>query len=426
MRFFRPHPPISPRAGAAALGLALSAGLLTACSEDGGPPELIWFTNPDTGGQAEIAERCSTEDYTISTQVLPQDATQQRVQLIRRLGAGDTEIDLMSLDPPFTAEFAAAGYLEPLPEDLVQKLTEQSFEGATAAATWEDEMVVAPFWSNTQVLWFRKSFVEGTDLDMSQPVTWQQIIEAADAGGGKIGVQANRYEGYVVWVNALIAGAGGAIVENPEEGKAAEVTIDGEAGRAAAEVIAALAGSDAAPSDLSVSNEGTAVATFGADDGAFQVNWTFVWTVYGDDPVSEDIGYARYPATVEGEDSRPPYGGIALGVNAATQNPDEAMAAVECITSPENQAFYAVDSGNMPASSAGYESPELAEVYPQDLLDLFQQSVNDAAPRTVSPYWSDLSSSIQSTWHPPGAVGEQTPENSREFITEVLNGERLL
>ena len=70
----------------------------------------------------------------------------------------------MSLDPPFTAEFANAGYLAEIPQDMQDKFKEQAFESATAAATWEDELVVAPFWSNTQVLWYRKSFVDQTDL----------------------------------------------------------------------------------------------------------------------------------------------------------------------------------------------------------------------------------------------------------------------
>ena len=111
----------------------------------------------------------------------------------------------MSLDPPFTAEFADAGFLAELPQDAKAQLEEQgTFQGAMDAATWEDKLVVFPFWSNTQVLWYRKSFVEKAGLDMTQPVTWDQIIDAAADNGGKIGVQANKYEGYSVWINALI------------------------------------------------------------------------------------------------------------------------------------------------------------------------------------------------------------------------------
>jgi multiple sugar transport system substrate-binding protein len=418
--------PRGRRRAAPLAALALASGLLSACGGDSGPPELTWYINPDSGGQDAVAEKCSTDDYTISTQVLPQDAGQQRIQLARRLAAGDTEIDLMSIDPPFTAEFAEAGYLADIPDDLQQKFSEQAFESAAAAATWKDELVVAPFWSNTQVLWYRKSFVDQTDLDMSQPVTWQQIIEAAEANGGKIGVQANKYEGYSVWINALVTGAGGQIAEETEKGVDAKITIDSEAGRAAAEVIQTLAESEAAPANISVSNEGTAGTTFGSDDGAFLVNWTYIWGNYGDDRLGDDIGYARYPRTVEGEESRPPYGGIGIGVSSSSEHQDIAMQALECLTSPESQAINAEITGNMPSSPAGYDQPAVQELFPADLLALFQESLEAAAPRTPTPYWSDISGAIQATWHPPSTVDQETPKESAQYIEDVLQGRSLL
>jgi trehalose/maltose transport system substrate-binding protein len=102
------------------------------------------------------------------------------------------------------------------------------------------------------------------------------------------------------------------------------------------------------------------------------------------------------------------------------------MQAIACITSPENQGVNAELTGNMPASSAGYDYPALAKIYPQELLDLFQQSLDLAAPRTVSPYWSDISGALLSTWHPPDAVNDQTPGDSQQFIEDVLHGRRLL
>lgn len=404
----------------------MACGLLAACSGSEGKPELIWYINPDAGGQDAVAEACSTDEYGISTQVLPQDAGQQRIQLARRLAAEDPAIDLMSLDPPFTAEFANAGYLAEIPEDLQQQFSEQAFDSAVEAATWEDQLVVAPFWSNTQVLWYRKSFVDQTNLDMDQPVTWDQIIQAAAENGGQIGVQANKYEGYSVWINALIAGAGGDIASNTEAGADAEIDIASPAGQDAAEVITTLAESPAAPSDLSVSNEGTAAATFEGDSGSFMVNWTFIWGNYGDDQLGGDIGYARYPRTVQGEVSRPPYGGIAIAVSAYSGRQELAIKALECMTSPDSQALNAELTGNMPSSPAGYDQPKVQELFPPPLLELFQQSLQDAAPRTLSPYWSDISGSIQSTWHPPSSVDEQTPEQSATFIEDVLQGRSLL
>lgn len=417
----------APRqAAAVAVALACAASLAACSGDDGGPPELTWYINPDAGGQEAVAEACSTDDYTISVQVLPQDASQQRIQLARRIAANDPAIDLMSLDPPFTAEFANAGYLAEIPQDMQDKFREQAFESAAEAATWEDQLVVAPFWSNTQVLWYRKSFVEETDLDMEQPVTWEQIIQAAADNGGKVAVQANKYEGYSVWINALIAGAGGTIASETDKGVDAQIDIASDAGQQAAEVINTLAGSEAAPPDLSVSNEGTAGTTFGSDQGAFMVNWTYIWGNYGDDRLGDDIGYARYPRTVEGEESRPPYGGIGIGVSSASDNEEEAIAALECLTSPESQGVNAELTGNMPSSEAGYEEQVVQDLFPPELIALFQESLEAAAPRTVSPYWSDMSSAIQSTWHPPSAVDQETPEQSKDFIEDILKGGSLL
>ena len=428
------------RRGIAALAVGvLGSAVLAACSAnaDDGKPELIWYTNPDAGGQAAVAENCSTDDYTITTEVLPQDASQQRIQLARRLAAQDSAIDLMSIDPPYTAEFADAGFLAPVPQEYQDAIKDgggpedgppQAFQGAIDAATWNDQIVVFPFWSNTQVLWYRKSFVQKAGLDMSQPVTWDQIIKAASDNGGQIGVQANKYEGYVVWINALIEGAGGHIVENAEDGVDATISIDSDAGKDAAKVIQELADSKAAPPDLSVSNEGTAAATFAGDAGSFQVNWTFIWHNYDSTApdVAKDIGYTMYPATVEGQPAAPPYGGIGIGVSAYSDHPDLAAEAAACITNPENQGINAEMTGNMPASAAGYDYPKLKEIYPEDLLKLFQDSVDAAAPRAVTPYWADISSAIQSTWHSPNSVDEDTPGESKDFIEAVLKGDSLL
>ncbi len=416
---------------AATAALVTASGLIAGCSANASSSgTLVWYINPDSGGQAKVAANCSTDDYTIKTQVLPQDANEQRIQLARRLAAEDSGIDIMSIDPPFTAEFSNAGFLAPLPQSLQDKLTQQSFKGATDAATWDGQMVVAPFWSNTQVLWYRKSFVEKAGLDMNQPVTWDQIIDAASKNGGKVAVQANKYEGYVVWINALISGAGGEIATDTEAGLDMKLEIDSPAGEDAAGVIEKLSHSSAAPADLSIAQEGQAGSTFGGPQGAFMVNWTYIYNSYEATApgFNKDIGYTRYPQTVQGEDSRPPYGGIGLGVSAYSDNVDEAMQAVECITSPENQEVNAELTGNMPASKAGYEANgnALQKIYPPELLQLFQDSLNAAAPRTVTPYWSDISGGLQSTWHPSSSVNSGTPATSQTFIDNVLHGRSLL
>ena len=185
-RVARPSPgaaqvPPPRRRGAAAL--LVTAGTLAACGGDsGGANTLTWYINPDSGGQAEIASRCTEEAggaYTIETAQLPRESAQQREQLIRRLAAEDSSIDIMSLDPPYIPEFAQAGFLAPVPDDVAERVTEGVVQSAIDGSTWNDELVAVPFWANTQLLWYKKSVAEAAGLDMEQPVTWDQLIEAA-------------------------------------------------------------------------------------------------------------------------------------------------------------------------------------------------------------------------------------------------------
>jgi len=423
--------PLVRRASGSFGALAIAAGVLTACGNSSGVPTLTWYINPDAGGQAAVAAACtkaSNGAYKITTQTLPQDANQQRVQLARRLAAHDSGIDLMSIDPPYTAELSNAGFLAPISSDEQQVLKDQSFKGATAAATWNGQIVAYPFWSNTQVLWYRKGFVDKNGPDMSKPVTWNQIITTASQNGGTVAVQANKYEGYVVWINALISGAGGSIVVNADKGADATVDVNSQAGDDAAKVINDLAHSKAAPADLSIAQEGQAGSTFGSSSGAFMVNWTYIWHNYDATAptVAKDIGYAMYPETVQGKPARPPYGGIGIGVSTYSAHVSDASKAAACIVKPENQGINAELTGNMPASQAGYQDPKLKKLYPPQLLTLFQKSLDAAAPRTVTPYWSDISGALQSTWHPPTAVNSQTPSSSSSFIESVLQGKSLL
>src|SRR4051794_38034220 len=183
---------------------ALSAGLLTACGGSSGPPTLTWYINPDSGGQAALAKKCAAASggqYTIETALLPRDAGSQREQLVRRLAANDSSIDLISLDPPFIPEFAAAGFLADIPEDVARSTTEGVVQSAIDGATWDGKIVAVPFWANTQLLWYKKSAAQKAGLDMSQPVTWDQLIQAAKQSGSSLAVQGTRAESLTVWVN---------------------------------------------------------------------------------------------------------------------------------------------------------------------------------------------------------------------------------
>ena len=441
-----PSRPTVRRVVAAVAASVMAVTGLAACSGDSGKATLNWYINPD-GVDTFIkwAKQCSTDDYDIAIQMLPTSATDQRVQLARRLAAEDSTTDLMNLDPVFVAEFANAGWLaevEGSVADEVQTSVQGDgdyLKGAADTVTWEDGVFAFPLWANTQVLWYRKSLADAAGLDLTQPVTWDQVIQAAADNEGTVGVQANKYEAYVVWINALVQGAGGAIVSDTEAGIEAKVDIDSDAGRAAAEVIKQLADSPAAQPDFTVSNEGTSLGQMFPADGAgeFMTNWTFVYKNYegligkdggpADEEQMKDLGWARYPATVEGEASKPPIGGIDIGIGAYSKHPEFAMEAGECVTSQETQVDLALTDGLMPSTNTAYEAVIEDGSYPADLVELWRTSVDEGGPRPKSAFYGLISSAIQARWHSPNSVDpDTTPKRSADYLQGVLEGKALL
>ena len=149
------------------------------------------------------------------------------------------------MDVIWTAEFANAGWLRPYEGELEQQVTENVFDSVIETASFEGKVYGAPFNSNTQVLWYR------TDEARQAPATWDEMISEAERLDSTIQVQANRYEGFTVWVNYMIESAGGQILSGPEE-----VDLPQGPTEEALSVIGRFANSPAAPSDIDTSDRG--------------------------------------------------------------------------------------------------------------------------------------------------------------------------
>ncbi len=424
----------------AALAMTASVGL-SACAgqSDEGGNVVTWYINPDSGGndpnkkgQAHLAKVCSDASngaYSIRTQVLPNSASDQRQQLLRRLAAGDAGVDIMSLDPVFVAEFAQAKFLTDVPADKQEALKQDAVQPIIDSAMWADKMVAAPMWANTQVLWYRKSVAQAAGLDMTQPVTWDQVIDAAKSQKKTVGVQARRYEGYAVWINALIEGAGGSIIKNQGEQDIEKIQwgLETQAGKDAAATIAKVSSTGVGGPAMGSSDETAALDQFLSPSSGFLLNWPYVWAALDEraPQLKDDVAWARYPQTVAGQESRPPLGGIELGVNAASQKKDLAWQAIECITSPENQKTYMLGTGNPAARKSVYDDAEIRKVFP--MADLIRESLDAGAPRPVSQYYGDISVALQRTFSPPNDVSpDTTPATAQDLIVRVLKGEALL
>ena len=147
---------------AGGVGVVLASAALAACgtsSASTGPVSLSFYLYPDNSGATQTAiKNCDAQSggkYTISYQELPNASDGQRQQLVRRLAAHDSTIDIMGLDVTWEAEFANAGWLVPWTGANRAQAENGTLKPALQTAMWNGQLVAVPDNSNTQLLWYR-------------------------------------------------------------------------------------------------------------------------------------------------------------------------------------------------------------------------------------------------------------------------------
>jgi multiple sugar transport system substrate-binding protein len=174
---------------------------------------------------------------------------------------------------------------------------------------------------------------------------------------------------------------------------------------------------------MSTNAEDQARQGFESGRSDYQVNYPFVYpsaAEVGED-FQKNMGWARYPRSDEGEPSRPPLGGINIGVSAYSESTDLAFEAAECIANEDHQAIAAEKGGLPPTTESVYETEKVQKAYP--FADLLRESIEDAAPRPVTPAYSDISLAIQKTYSPPDGIDpDGIVEKLRDRIERAVEG----
>src|SRR5579884_1760246 len=264
------------RAAVAALAATLVCG---ACGSSGkGPVTLNWYVFPEPSGSFQAAatacSKASSGRYSISINFLSTSSDQQRVSLVRRLAANDSSIDILAMDVDWTAEFANAKWIQPVPAGLAAQITSVDLPGPVQTATYQKRIWAVPINSNTELLWYRKDLLAA--IHQPVPKTWTQMINDAVqlAKLGKphyIEEQGAQYEGLTVWFNSLVDSAGGQIITGGNK------VVVGHSTAVAASIMHELATSPAADPSLNVAMEGSSDTTFDQGGAAFEINYPFTW-----------------------------------------------------------------------------------------------------------------------------------------------------
>jgi multiple sugar transport system substrate-binding protein len=413
------------------LVLVAAASMLAACGggtggeSAGGTPTLNWYIFHDVSGSfpadAAACSAASTGEYNIRIQELPAAADGQRQQLVRRSAAKDSSLDILGLDVVWEAEFAEAGWIVPWTGEHRRQVEQDAVKAALDTAIWKGQLVAAPFNSNTQLLWYRK------DLVPHPPKTWAEMISQAEALArqGKphyIEIQGASYEGYTVWVNAMIASAGGRILSDDGQ----QVVLGPPADKGVS-LIGRLARSPAADPSLGVQMEDQNRLAFESGKAAFEINYPFVYpSAQADVPaLAKQMGWAEYPRVDANLPSRPPVGGIDLAVSAFSRHKEQAFDAITCLRNRGNQLRNAVKGGLPPTLASLYKDPRLINGgYPfaAEILDSLQRG----GVRPKTPAYQSVSIAISTTLYPPSSAGPGKLGRLRGQLQDAIESKGLI
>lgn len=412
----------------AVLAAVVAAPLVAGCGGGGGGVTLHWYVGQESSGSyREAAQRCTDSSngrYRIAMEALPSNADAQRQLVVRRLAARDRTVDLIGMDVIWTAEFAEAGWLRPWVGARGAQVSAGVLAGPLATARYRGTLWAAPFTSNSQLLWYRKSRT-GT-----VPTTWDELISAAEAlprGQQVVAVQGARYEGYTVWVNSLLASAGTELVVDADRPDRARAGLAAGPTEQALGVIRRLATSPAADPGLSVATEQDTRQAMLSGAASYSLNYPAVYAAArAEQPgLVDDLGWARYPEVVAGRPSRPPLGGVNLGVSAYSPHPEQAFDAAACLRSEANQELGATRGSLPPTIAALYDDPAVARQFPFGRL--LRESIAAAAPRPATPAYADVSLAVQQVLHPPASVDPaRDVPGLRRTIDDALASKALL
>lgn len=416
------------------VGLAAAATLLAslaACGggDDGGTPTINLYGGASATGFEDLIKGCNEQAdgaYEIVGNLLPSDADGQREQLVRRLAASDTGMDLLGMDVVWTAEFAEAGWILALDDEQTAAASEGTLEVPLETATWKDKLYAIPKHTNAQILWYRKSLVDKVG-NGTPPKTWDEMFDMAeklkaDGDPYEIGFTGARYEGLVVGFNTILSSYGGTIVNEDST----ETTVDDKTTQALT-LLNRLATSGLANTSLSNSQEPEVFAQLQNGASAFSLNWPYVLSAMRDanPEVAEDLGFATFPATVEGQPSKVTVGGMNFAISKFSEHPKEAFDAAMCLRSPENQLKHSLTAGEPPVIESVFDEPEFQEAYPQG--DILLESLNSASSRPISPLYQNISTIISSTLSPPSSIDpEATTKELKSAIDDALEGKGIL
>src|SRR5918994_5809838 len=325
---------------------------------------------------------------------LPDEADQQRQQMVQNTQIKNPKMAVLSVDVVWTAEFAAKGYVEALPNDLFP--TEGHLPATVDTATYFQKLYAMPSTSDGGLLYYRKDLLDKYSLQ--PPTTFDEMKQACDKikqgeNDSKLNCfagQYNKYEGLTVNFDEAVHGAGGVIVG--DDGKPNVATPEATKGL---QTLVDWFKDGYIPKGAITWTEEEGRQAFQNGTLIFHRNWSYVYSLAAKTDGSYKIvgkyDVAPLPGITGPGVSSLGGGNYAIAANA--ENKGTAADFLKFMSSPEVQKNNTLATSNSPTLAALYSDPDVVKKFP--FMPIQLKSIEGAKPRPVAVEYGDVTLAIQ-------------------------------
>jgi trehalose/maltose transport system substrate-binding protein len=409
--------------GVGLAGLALFGA--PGCGGGGeGPSNLVFYFFPDGSGTIQkLIDKFNEQNkgkFQVSHQEINLATREYFDRLKTEFQAGGGETDVLGGDVPWTAEFADNGWIVDVSSRFPEAERSKFINGQIQSLTYESKIWGVPWYADVGLLYYRKDLLEDSGFS-EPPQTWEELKEMAekvvqDSGTtyGFVFQGANNETGVCNGLEYIWTHDGEVLEGN-------EVIIDSPESIAGLTTEQSMISDGAAPQAVANYTITESHTAFLNGDAVFCRNWPYMYGLAGDPEMSKieqnQISVAPLPVGEGQSQTASCLGGWNMLISASSEKQDEAWEFVRFMTSEESQKEYSITAFTLPTLKTLYDDREILEKVP--VVDLSKEALQNARPRPVSPYYSEMSREMAEQFNNV-VRGAISPEEAVETLQSEL------
>jgi multiple sugar transport system substrate-binding protein len=303
-------------------------------------------------------------DFTAATGIAVSQTRLQYNDLLTKINTsiqGGADIDVIEMDTIWTAQFAAAGYIEDLSTRITDAIKKDVPESALNAVTYQSKLYGMPWYNSCKHLFYNAKLLKDAGFD-NPPTTLDELVAQAQATSknGNWGTTWSwiQSEGLICdWVCLMFTQKGAQFID--ANGKAVFDTMGGvETTQWMVDLLYKYKAAD--PASLQQTEDDVKKAFF---TGKYAITYNWEGTLPdGNDPAKSqaapNVKIALLPGSKDVKSSTV-NGSEGWAILKQAKNKDNAWALLQYLASPAWQKKAAIIAGDYPVLSSLYSDPDL-------------------------------------------------------------------